>query len=136
MHQRLLALCGVAALVVTSGCDKSPTGSPQVNPAVAGNWISRSAIPGSGLNMTLNVTNGIVTGTGTQFVEAGAPRPFSVTGTAQSLHFALVFHYDADGEATYTGSVDTAISPPFLVGDLAETSGTPRTVLFFRPAPD
>jgi hypothetical protein len=91
----------IAALVLAAACESS------VNPTTAlnGVWRSPAVVPGSYVSLSLAAKDpgAALTGTGTQFVEAGMPQPFSVTGDYQGQSIRLTLVFSAGDTAVYSG---------------------------------
>lgn len=74
---------------------------------VDGTWVSKGGMAGSSTSLTLTEVNITVSGNGTQSMEAGATRTFSVSGTYSSGTFSAVFTFADDGSRLhYQATVD------------------------------
>jgi hypothetical protein len=113
------------AAVLTVACDSgfSPTA------ALAGTWVSPSSIPGSYTTMTLAASDATVTGNGTKFIEAGAPAPFTVSGSRQGLSIKIALVFASSDTAFYAGHLVTAAH---LTGTLTRTGQAPFSQDFFK----
>jgi hypothetical protein len=91
----------LAALVLAAACESS------VNPTTAlnGDWRSPAAVPGSYVTLSLAARDpgAALSGSGTQFIEAGRPQPFAVSGDYQGQAIRLTMVFSAGDTAVYSG---------------------------------
>ena len=95
---RLWLLC-----ILALACGGTGSGTPAGS--VTGTWNSSSGLPGSGITMTLTQSGSTISGSGTQSVEAGASRSFTVTGSINGDQVTLGITYSDQSTATFQGTL-------------------------------
>ena len=78
----------VVSLLLAAGC-----GGAMTTFGAGGNWRTQATVPGSWTGMSLEQSGTYLSGSGVQHVEAGADRPFTVQGSAQTPGSAVTFTY-------------------------------------------
>ncbi len=121
MRARLVRSFVAATLLAACDAGFSPTA------ALTGSWISPTMIPGTYTVLSLTASDTLVTGNGTQFIEAGLPAPFSVSGSLTGISVRLVFTFGPSDTAVYLAQLVTAER---LVGTTTRAGQPPLTQVF------
>lgn len=121
---RIPSVLTMLAAMAALGC-----GSTDPSTALEGKWIGPSGIRGSEIDLALQTAMESVEGDGIRYVEAGRPRPFTVTGGLNGVTVTLSFAYSGGGEASYSGLL---ISRSHISGKLSEGGAPSVSQDFFK----
>jgi hypothetical protein len=93
-----------AAIAITVGCDSAFDPAD----ALAGDWLSPTTLSGTYTTITLAGSGRNVTGTGTRFIEAGAPAAFDILGTRTGIGVSLTWFFESGELLSYEGYMEAA----------------------------
>jgi hypothetical protein len=126
----------IGASAMGSACSADRTVAPLVAHDVQGEWQEPGLFPGSAFMLALTETAGVVTGTGTFAVEAGAGGTLVVSGSVRddSLHLQVVAVVDPrfSGAPPDTSSFEAILAARDTINGTLTDRGFPRSIRLVR----